>query len=96
MSTLKQVEANRLNAERSTGPKTEEGNAVVAKNATNHGLLSSQTLLPNEDGESLERLGKTSTRNLVAQGELELVLVDRIVSLIWRLWRLGRIETDIL
>ena len=51
MATLKQIEANRLNALKSTGPKTEAGKASVKLNAMKHGLLSKQVLLP-EDSES--------------------------------------------
>jgi hypothetical protein len=40
MTTDKQIAANRRNAARSTGPKTEAGKAIVARNAVSHGLLS--------------------------------------------------------
>ena len=38
MATEKQVAANRANAQKSTGPKTEEGKAVSRGNAVTHGL----------------------------------------------------------
>ena len=38
MTTTRQAEANRLNALKSTGPRTPAGRAVVAYNATKHGL----------------------------------------------------------
>ena len=41
MSTLKQTEANRRNAQHSTGPRTEAGRAASARNAATHGLLAS-------------------------------------------------------
>jgi len=39
MASTKRNEANRRNAQKSTGPKTAEGKAVVSQNATRHGLL---------------------------------------------------------
>lgn len=96
MSSLKQIEANRLNAEKSTGPKTDEGKAVVSKNAVKHGLLSSESLLSREECSSLDELGQNLRTELQPKGELELVLIDRIVSLVWRLRRAGKIEAAIL
>jgi hypothetical protein len=49
MTSPKQIEANRENALKSTGPKTSEGKAVVSLNAVKHGLLSAKVFLPNED-----------------------------------------------
>ena len=39
MSSEAKIAANRHNAEKSTGPKTAEGKAIVAQNAVKHGLL---------------------------------------------------------
>lgn len=96
MSSLKQIAANRLNAEKSTGPKSDEGKALVSQNALKHGLLSSQAILPWEDSRSLDELAKGLRSELHPNGELELLLVDRIASLVWRLRRAGKIETAIL
>ena len=38
MATAKQIAANRRNAQKSTGPRTEEGKAKVSQNRTTHGL----------------------------------------------------------
>jgi len=56
MTNQKQLEANRRNANKSTGPKTPQGKAVVRLNARTHGLLSRDTLLPWEDPDDLDRL----------------------------------------
>lgn len=96
MSSLKQIQANRLNAEKSTGPKSEEGKALVSQNATKHGLLSSQAVLPWEESASLGALEEGLRAELQPKGELERVLVDRVASLVWRLRRAGKIEAAIL
>lgn len=40
MTTEKQIAANKANAQKSTGPKTDAGKQVVAMNAISHGILS--------------------------------------------------------
>lgn len=69
MSSLKQIAANRLNAEKSTGPNTSEGKAVVSMNAVKHGLLSSQTVLPWESLSSLEELSQNLRVELQPKGD---------------------------
>jgi hypothetical protein len=95
MTSDKQAQANRRNALKSTGPKTPEGKAAVRHNATKHGLLSRETLLPGEDEEALQALGERLRGELQPVGELENLLVDRIIASYWRLRRLGRVEAGI-
>jgi hypothetical protein len=95
MTSDKQVQANRRNARKSTGPKTPEGKAAVQHNALKHGLLSKEVLLPGEDEQALRELGENLRAELQPVGELENLLVDRIVASHWRLRRLGRVEAGI-
>ena len=95
MTSDKQAQANRRNALKSTGPKTPEGKAAVRHNATKHGLLSQEVLLPGEDAAALEELGERLRAELQPVGELEGLLVDRIIAAHWRLRRLGRVEAGI-
>jgi hypothetical protein len=95
MASDKQMRANRQNARKSTGPKTPEGKAVARLNALKHGLLSQQILLPNEDEASLMQLSERLHSQLQPVGELESLLVERIVAAAWRLRRVLVVETGI-
>ena len=48
MSTQPQILANRLNAQKSTGPQTPQGKAVVSQNALKHGLSARRDVIITE------------------------------------------------
>ena len=56
MCSEKQIAANRANALKSTGPRTDEGKAAVRLNALRHGLYASTAVLPGESREEFEQL----------------------------------------
>ncbi len=95
MTSERKAETNRRNALKSTGPKTPEGKAAVSLNPLRHGLLSREVLLPGEDEEALRDLGEHLRAELHPVGELESLLVDRVVAAVWRLRRLSRVEAGI-
>ena len=103
MASEAQMAANRLNAQKSTGPRTAEGKAVVAQNAVKHGLLAREGVLRGEDGEEYEMHREALLEELNPTGALEVILAARIVDLTWRLRRaaqdrarpLGRCTTGI-
>jgi hypothetical protein len=95
MTSDKQVQANRRNALKSTGPKTPLGKSAVRMNANKHGLRSQEVLLPGEDEEALKELDENLRAELQPVGELENLLVDGIVAAHWRLRRLRRVEAGI-
>jgi len=80
MTSDNKAEANRRNALKSTGPRTPEGKAAVHLNALRHGLRSEQILLPGEDKEALRELDEHLRAELDPHGELERLLLDRIVA----------------
>lgn len=90
MTTEAQIEANRANAQKSTGPKTPEGKAAVAQNAVKHGLLARTAVLHGEDWEEYTCFREELLDELYADGAMEDDLADRIVSLSWRLSRAAR------
>jgi hypothetical protein len=95
MTSERKVEANRKNALKSTGPKTPEGKDVVSSNALKHGLLSREILIPGEDEAALQELGERLRTELQPVGELEDLLVERVIASTWRLRRLARVEAGI-
>ena len=54
MTTQRQIDANRENARKSTGPTTEEGKIRSRRNAVKHGLAGKGIVLPDEAAEALE------------------------------------------
>jgi hypothetical protein len=95
MTSKKQIEANRRNALESTGPKTPEGKDTARLNATTHGLLSQEVLLPGEDEAALKESSERLRAELQPVGELESLLVEKIVAAHWRMQRLERVEAGI-
>ena len=87
MTTEAQIEANRANAQKSTGPKTPEGKATVAQNAVKHGLLARTAVLHGEDWEEYTCFREELLDELYADGVMEDELADRVVHLSWRLRR---------
>lgn len=89
MTSDRRIEANRRNAQKSTGPRK----AVVALNGIKHGLLSRGAIVQGECEADLVDFAKRLRAQLAPAGELELLLADRIVSCAWRLRRLLRVES---
>ena len=92
MATEKQIAANRANALMSTGPRSLAGKTRSSHNAVTHGLTAHQAMLPSEKLEEFEGLRHAMFGTLNPQGALENQLVERIVSLFWRLRRVQAFE----
>lgn len=92
----KQLEANRQNAQKSTGPKTPEGRAVSKMNATKHGILSKEVLVQGmvvkESRREFAALHQRFWDDLIPVGPMEEMLVDQIVTIQWRLRRVLKAE----
>ncbi len=93
MSTLSKAKINRLNALKSTGPKTKQGKLIVATNATKHGILSKKLLLEGENPVEFVQLMEGLSQHLRPVGLLEMVLVEKIAINLWRQQRLIRAES---
>ena len=73
-----QIEANRRNAARSTGPKTGEGKARSRANALKHGLTGAGVVLADKDAAEVDRLALAFRRELQPEGEAGAVLARRM------------------
>src|SRR5215831_5791510 len=92
MATPAQINANQQNATHSTGPKTPEGKAAAARNATKHGLSGAFTVLPHEDQEEFDILLACLRDELKPANQHESFLVEQMAQSRWRLARAHRLE----
>src|SRR5262245_44628189 len=96
MTSLRQVEANRRNALRSTGPRTEEDKQRSRQNAVRHGLTAETVVVALEDAEDYQAFEAAVIADYDARTAVERELVLRLASLLWRIRRATAIETDLL
>lgn len=93
MTTQKQSAANKANAQKSTGPATPAGKAVIAGNAIKHGILASRILLAGEDADLFQQLLSEMSKALRPVGILEQALSEKIAAAVWKQRRLIEAET---
>ena len=95
MASAAQIEANRRNAQKSTGPKTDEGKARVRRNAFKHGMTARTIMpvLPQEDPKDLEDRTQQAITAMKPRNPLELDLVRRAVRLSGEIDRAERVGT---
>jgi hypothetical protein len=95
MTSFRQIEANRRNALKSTGPKTEAGKQQSRCNAVRHGLTAETVIGALEDAEDYQAFEATIIADYDAQSAVERELVLRLASLLWRLRRATVMETGL-
>src|SRR3954469_8342794 len=95
MTSFKQIEANRRNARRSTGPATQEGKLRSRRNAVRHGLTAETVIGALEDAEDYTAFEAAVITDFDAQSAVERELVLRLASLLWRIRRATTIETGL-
>src|SRR5665647_924232 len=93
MTSLKQIEANRRNALKSTGPTTPEGKERSRCNAVRHGLTAETVIAALEDAEDYQAFEAAVIADYDAESSVERELVLRLASVFWRLRRATGIET---
>src|SRR5262249_10620268 len=95
MTSCRQIKANRRNALKSTGPRTEAGKQASRCNAVRHGLTAETIITAMEDAEDYKAFEATITADYDAQSAVERELVLRLASVLWRLRRAETMETGL-
>ena len=96
MATIKQIQANRKNCKKSTGPKTHFGKAKVSLNAFKHGLYAEHHIALGEDTAHFKAYVDMMLEDFEVFDMLSSLMVKKIIEYSWRLDRFSVIETGIL
>jgi hypothetical protein len=80
------------------GPNTARGKAISRRNASKHGIHSVAPVVQgiDEDPREWERHRLGMIDSLEPENHLEIVLVERLANILWRLKRLERYETEMI
>ena len=95
MSTDAQINANRENAQHSTGPRTGEGKAKSSLNAVKTGLTGRTVLLPGDDVEAYQRHIASVEAQYSPVTDAERLLVQSVADAEWRIARIPSLEAGI-
>ncbi len=97
MATLAQIEANRRNAEKSTGPQTTEGKARSCRNRLSHGFTSSVLFIAGEEREQFNLLLADLHNEFQPATASEQILLEKMAQNQWlslRAWRLQSVALN--
>ena len=96
MATPRQIAANRLNARKSTGPRTFAGKRRSRRNALPHGLTAETAIDVFENPEDYRKFHQNFVDAFDPSSAIDHALVGRLASLLWRLRRATAIEAGLL
>jgi hypothetical protein len=89
----RRLRANRRNAKKSTGPRTEAGKDIASRNALVHGVhCADHVLMPGESQGQFLMLRNDFVLSLKPANAIELMLVERIAISQWKILRLRKHE----
>jgi hypothetical protein len=91
----KQQDANRQNAQRSTGPITPEGKAAVRLNALKYGLRARSLLITGENPDDYQRLWADLESEWQPQTRTERLYLEQMSTSQWLLARLAQGENSV-
>jgi hypothetical protein len=91
----KQAAASRVNAQKSTGPRSATGKAVSRFNALKHGICAVQQIMFDEKAEDLAELSAEYHEHHRPADPGQCLLVETLVHNEWRLRRMRRVEANL-
>ena len=92
LASARKIAANRLNAKKCTGPRTQRGKSRARWNALKHGAYATQRLIRGEDAKAYQRLSERVFAETKPGTAIACMLVDQIIGDIWRLRRVEQAE----
>jgi hypothetical protein len=95
MLTMKQMESNRRNAEKSCGPLTVEGKRISSQNSFKTGLYAQSLIIQGEKREDFETLRNEYYTHYQPQSPVERDLLDTMVRLVWQQRRYAHVEAEL-
>ena len=95
MASAKQIEANRRNALKSTGPRTPQGKAAVRFNALRYGIRARTVVLPGEDRAEFEELCAALEREWRPRTRTEQFYLEQMAVAQWRFTRMEIREIEL-
>ena len=95
MSTIRQIQANQLNATQSTGPRSIEGKAVVSMNALKSGLDAKSVIIRGESSADFATLTTQYYDRWLPTTPEQRALVDALIAGEWLNRRYLRLETQL-
>ena len=95
MATPAQIDANRANAQKSTGPRSAEGKSASRFNALKHGIDAASIVIPGEDPADYDALVAAYHRDFRPESPSETFHVDTMLRADWQKRRLQRVEADL-
>ena len=96
MASEAQINANKLNAQKSTGPKSPEGKAVSSRNATTHGMTAKALILEGENPLVFDAVRERLFVEFGPETLIEAELVEQLAGILWRLRRVPVFEAALI
>src|SRR5215212_8729915 len=95
MATAAQITANRANAQKSTGPRTDAGKSATRFNALKHGLDAESVIIPGEDPAEYDTLAAGYRDEFRPSSPSEIFHIDTMLRADWSKRRLQPMETEL-